>query len=378
MGFTFDIELHTAEPFQVQLDLHQRRAQTLSGAIVFQLDAPETFKTATISIVGNIGVALNLDTSKHSIVRERLLETSVDLIAANDTEGHGTIRFEEAGKQYLPFRIDLPRPWELPPTLLNKLDTHYIDWKYEIVGTVQRDFIFSTSSTVKHDLAMQRPMASLGRPHEPTVSVSTDMPKNFRSKITIPSRIALGEDRLRATIEMKARNKGFMVKEVDCSIVQTEDICYFTRYPHPSVANAHEPGVPCKVNASRLVSAIKRLTNDENDLDFGRHKALELDLHLDNFQLIPTERGLGWIEISHVLKFTTHFMDVNLEPIVHELPLFVDHEPTPSSIAEAERIASAEVAARKEEERVATAKKSSTLRMLESLTLSSSTVSPVS
>jgi hypothetical protein len=53
MGFTFDIELDTAEPFQVQLDLSQKRAQTLSGAIAFQLDAPETFKLAEISIVGN-------------------------------------------------------------------------------------------------------------------------------------------------------------------------------------------------------------------------------------------------------------------------------------------------------------------------------------
>lgn len=53
MGFTFDIELHTPEPFQVVLDIHQKRAQTISGAIVFQLDSPETFKVANISIVGN-------------------------------------------------------------------------------------------------------------------------------------------------------------------------------------------------------------------------------------------------------------------------------------------------------------------------------------
>lgn len=165
------------------------------------------------------------------------MEATVDLVAANDTEGHGTIKFEEAGKQYLPFRIDLPKPSDLPPTLLNKLDTHYIDWKYEIIAKVQRDFIFSTSREVKHDLAVQRPMSGLG-PKEKTITASTDLPGNFRSKITIPSRIALGQDRLKATVEMKARNKGYMIKEIDCAIVQTEDIRYTTRHPHPSVANA--------------------------------------------------------------------------------------------------------------------------------------------
>jgi len=140
----------------------------------------------------------------------------------------------------------------------------------------------------------------------------------------------------------------------------------------------HEPGVLCTVNASRLVSSIKKISNDENDMDFGRHKPLELDLHLDNFQLIPTERGLSWLDISHVLRFTIHFMDVNLESIITEMPLFVDHEPTPSSIAEAEAVAAAEAAASTASQKAASAKKSSALRMLESLTLSSSTVSPVS
>lgn len=184
-----------------------------------------------------VGVALNIDSAKPNIVRERLVETTVDLIAANDTEGHGTISFDEPGRQRLPFRIDIPRPANLPPTLLNKLDTHYVDWKYEIVATVQRDFILSTSKTVKHELAVQRPTADL-RPNEPTVTASTDMPGDFRSKITIPSRIALGQDRLKTLVEMKARNKGFMVREVDCSIVQTEDIRYHTQYPHANVPNA--------------------------------------------------------------------------------------------------------------------------------------------
>ena len=184
-----------------------------------------------------VGVALNIDSGKHNIVRERLVETTVDLIAANDTEGHGTIHFDESGRKILPFRIDIPRPADLPPTLLNKLDTHYIDWKYEIVATVQRDFILSTSKTIKHELAVQRPMATLG-PKEPTVTAATDMPGDFRSKITIPSRIALGQDRLKALVETKARNKGFMIREVDCAIVQTEDIRYHTRYPHANVPNA--------------------------------------------------------------------------------------------------------------------------------------------
>lgn len=143
-------------------------------------------------------------------------------------------------------------------------------------------------------------------------------------------------------------------------------------------ARRHEPGVPCTVKASRLVSSIKKLTNDENDMDFGRHTPLELDLHLDNFQLIPTERGTSWLEISHILRISVHFMDVNLESIVTELPLFVDHEPTPSSIAEEEAAAAAEAAASADSQKVASTKKSSALRMLESLTLSSSTVSPVS
>ncbi|KAG0360817.1 hypothetical protein BC939DRAFT_448528 [Gamsiella multidivaricata] len=324
MTFTFDIELDTEQPFVVVLDQDPYRTQVLQGAIVLQMTEPEKFKVATIAIHGHIGVALNIDT-KPTVVHERLIESSVDLVAANDTEGQGTISISGSGTQYIPFRIDVPRSHELPPTLLNKLDTHYIDWKYEIHATLQRDSIFASTKTVKHDLIFRRPIAPLGETTA-TLTASTDMPGQFRSKLTAPSRTALGEDKLAVTVEMKARHKSYMVKEIDCAVVQTEDISYYTRRGHPKVENAHVPGVPCKVSASRLVSAFKKIPNDDNDLDFGRHKPIVIDLRLDNNQLIPTERGFDWLEISHVLRYTVHFMDVNLQPIVTELPLFVGHE----------------------------------------------------
>lgn len=108
-------------------------------------------------------------------------------------------------------------------------------------------------------------------------------------------------------------------------------LCLFA-YPNTSFSPfflhfiSHAPGVPFTVNASRLVSAHKKISNDDNDMDFGRQKPINMDIHLDNFQLIPTERGLSWLDISQVLRFTVHFMDVNLDPIVTELPLFVDYE----------------------------------------------------
>ncbi|KAG0291388.1 hypothetical protein BGZ98_003026 [Dissophora globulifera] len=326
MGFTFDIKLDTAQPFVVDLDLKPRRTQVLSGAIVFQLPQPEQFKVATVAIhgQGKFGVALNTDT-KPTVVHERLIESTVDLIAANDTEGHGTVGFPEAGTQYLPFRIDIPHSDNLPPTFVNKLDTHYIDWKYEIHAIVQRDSIFSKSTVVKHDLIFRRPIAPT---NDTTVmlTASTDMPGQFRSKLTTPSRISLGQEKLSASVEMKARHKSYMVKEIDCTIVQTEDIQYHTRLAHPNIDKADTPGVPCKINASRVVSAVKKIANDDNDMDFGRHKPITLDIHLDHNQMIPTERGLGWLEISHVLRFTVHFMNTSLTPIVTEIPLFVGHE----------------------------------------------------
>ncbi|KAG0215813.1 hypothetical protein BGX28_008124 [Mortierella sp. GBA30] len=329
MGFAFDIELDTKQPFIVDLELEDYHTQTLTGAIILQLEQPEKFKVATVTIHGHVGVALNVDTSKPTIVHEPLIQSTVDLIAANDTEGHGTIKFDNAGTQYLPFRVDIPRSGDLPPTLINKLDTHYIDWKYEIHATLQRDFIFSSTRVVKHDLILRRAITPTGENAAVTMTASTDMPKQFRSKLTAPSRIVLGQDQLTASIEMKARHKSYMIKEIDCAIVQTEDINYFTRRGHPSVDNAHVPGVPCTVNASRLVSAIKKIPNDDNDIDFGRRKPIEMKVRLDNFQLIPTERGLDWLEISHTLRFTVHFMDVNLPPVITELPLFVGHEEVP-------------------------------------------------
>ncbi|KAF9571703.1 hypothetical protein EC968_000301 [Mortierella alpina] len=326
MGFTFDIELDTPQPLVVDLELEDYNTQTLNGAIVLHLEKPERFKVATIAIHGHIGIALNVDTPKHSIVHEPLIQSTVDLVAANDTDGHGIIKFDAAGTQYLPFRIDIPRSGELPPTLINKLDTHYIDWKYEIHATLQRDHIFSTTKVIKHDLILRRSLDPREESTQALITASTDMPKQFKSKLSAPSRIGLGQNQLVATVEMKARHKSYMIKEIDCAVVQTEDINYFTRRGHPSVENAHVPGVPCKVNASRLVSAIKKIPNEENDLDFGRHKPIELNVRLDNHQLIPTERGLGWLDISHTLRFTVHFMDVNLPSIVTELPLFVAHE----------------------------------------------------
>ncbi|KAF8940038.1 hypothetical protein EDD21DRAFT_393256 [Dissophora ornata] len=333
MRYTFDIELDTDLPFVVELNQQSNRTQVLSGWIVLQLSQPEQFKVVKVAIYGQIGVALNVDT-KPVIVRELLLESIVDVVAANDTEGHGTISVPESGTQSIPFRIDIPRPHDLPPTLVNKLDTHYIDWKYEIHATLHRDSIFATDSVVKHELILRRPIA----PKNDTAAMltaSTDMPDQFRSKLTAPSKISMGQDNMQVTAEMKARCKEYMIKEIDCAVVQTEDINYSTRFDHPKVENAHQSGVPCHFNASRLVSGIKKISNDDNDMDFGRHKPLTLDIHLDNHQLIPTERGLGWLEISHVLRFTVRFMDVNLDPVVMELPLFVGNEETAAEKTEA-------------------------------------------
>lgn len=68
------------------------------------------------------------------------------------------------------------------------------------------------------------------------------------------------------------------------------------------------------------------MPNTDGDLDFGRHTPIEFDMRIDNDQLIPTEHGLGWLRISHVLRYSIHFMDVNLAPLISEVPLFVGNE----------------------------------------------------
>ncbi|KAF9104873.1 hypothetical protein BGX27_009918 [Mortierella sp. AM989] len=327
MGYTFTVELYTEEPFVLTVDQGDKHVRTLSGRVVLELSKPENFKIATVAVHGHIGVALNIDT-KPTIVHERLLNLTTDLIAANDREGHGVLRFSEPGTHYIPFRIDIPRLNKLPPTLLNKLDTPYVDWKYEIHATLQRDSIFSSPSVVKHDLILRRSIKPENE--SPVLSASTDMPSQFRSRLSAPSSITLGQNTLPVSVELKARHKSYMIREIDCAVVQTEDICYYTKHGHPNVNNAQDPGVRTSVGASRLVSSIKKISNDEADLNFGRGKPLQLDIHLDNFQLIPTERGLDWFEISHVLKFTVYFMDMNLEPIITELPIFVGHDSAPS------------------------------------------------
>lgn len=177
---------------------------------------------------------LNIDTPHQAVIREPLISSSVDLIAANDTQGHGTIQLE-AGEQYIPFRIDIPRSGELPPTLINKLDTPYIDWKYEIHATIRRDYFFSSTRVVKHDLVLRRPIAPTS---DCELTTSMDRPGQYRSKLTVPGRLVLGQDRLQAKAELKARSKGFLIKNVECALVQTEDIDYETKRGHPDVENA--------------------------------------------------------------------------------------------------------------------------------------------
>jgi len=214
---------------------------------------------------------VKISSPQQNLVRDTLVESTVDLIAANDNEGLGTIRLE-AGEQYIPFRIDLPRTGVLPPTLINKLDTPYIDWKYEIHATLRRDYFFSTTRVVKHDLILRRSIAPpevlvepaaveqegdsaavsstesvphhLGRllgiksstdvgataeAEAGVVSASIDRAGEYRSKIRVPGSVVLGQDRLKAIVDLKARNKAFVIKEVDCAIVQTEDINYDTQ-----------------------------------------------------------------------------------------------------------------------------------------------------
>lgn len=179
---------------------------------------------------------MNVDT-KPTIVYERLVEDSIDLVAANDTEGYGTIHIPNAGTQFIPFRLDLQRPGLLPPTLINKLDSHDIDWKYEIHATLKRDSIFARTQVVKHDLIFRRPVAPKGETTA-LITSSTDMPGKFRSKLSVPSQIKLGQDRLLAKVEMKARHKQYLIKEIEFSIVQTENINYATRHAHPQAENA--------------------------------------------------------------------------------------------------------------------------------------------
>jgi len=168
---------------------------------------------------------MNSGTPEQELVRDDLVEATVDLVAANDTNGSGTIEIE-AGEQFIPFRIDLPRPSELPPTLINKLDTPYIDWKYEIHATLRRNYFFSTTRVVKHDLILRRP---IGPTSDNELTASMDRPGQYRSKLTASGRLVLGQDRLLAKAELKARNKEYMIKEVDCAIIQIEDIDYVTK-----------------------------------------------------------------------------------------------------------------------------------------------------
>ncbi|KAG0346690.1 hypothetical protein BG004_001084 [Podila humilis] len=321
MGYTYDIELDTDQPFIVELDMADYNTQTLSGAIALKLDRPEQFKLASISIHGHIGAMLNIDTPDQGLAREDLVETTVDLIAANDTEGRGIIKLE-SGDQYIPFRIDLPRSGELPPTLINKLDTPFIDWKYEIHAKLRRDYFFSSTRVVKHDLILRRPIPSSG---DESMTTSVDQPGRYRSKLTYPGRVVLGQDRLTAKAELKARSKSYMIKELECSVIQNEEIDYRTKRGHP-IANAGVPGASCKIDSSRLVSSMVIMPNTESDLDFGRYTPVEFDIRLDNDQLIPTEYGLDWLKISHVLRYTIHFMDVSLAPLIFEMPLFVGNE----------------------------------------------------
>lgn len=177
------------------------------------------------------------DSTKTPIVYERLIETHTDLVAANDADGKGRIEFHHAGTHQIPFRIDLPHARDLPPTMINRLDTHDIDWKYEIHATLKRDFMLSSTRTVKHELIIRRQIV----PRTETtaiLSASTDMPKQFRSKLSAPSRVSMGQDKLRVSVDMKARDKLYMIKEIDCAIVQTEEINYVTKQGHPSVENA--------------------------------------------------------------------------------------------------------------------------------------------
>ncbi|KAF9112132.1 hypothetical protein BGX27_003945 [Mortierella sp. AM989] len=320
-GYSFDVELDTEQPFIVELDTSGSDCQTLSGAIVLTLSRAESFKLATIAIHGHVGAMLNVETSSQEVVHETLISSSVDLIAANDTGGRGVIHFEE-GKQFIPFRIDLPNPGELPPTLINKLDTPYIDWKYEIHATLCRDYFFSSTRIVKNDLILRRPIPPTC---DSILTTSSDRSGQYRSKLTTPGRIVLGQDQLKAKAELKARTKEFMIREVDCAIVQLEEVDFVTKKAHP-VQNAQTPGAHCTISSSRIVSNIVLVPNDESDMDFGRFTPIDLDMRIDNDQLIPTERGLGWINISHVIRYTVRFMDVDQPDLTTELPLFVGNE----------------------------------------------------
>ncbi|KAF9979324.1 hypothetical protein BGZ73_000018 [Actinomortierella ambigua] len=327
MGYTFDIEIHdTKAPLVVDLDLDPYKTQTLTGCIAFDLDKAMSFSVAKVSIIGQVGVVINPGTPDQDIAHESLLDAhqaEVDLVAANDTNGDGKIAME-AGRQYLPFRIDVRRAGSLPPTLVNKLDTPYIDWRYHLVVTVKRDSFFSVSQTIKRELIMRRQIAPVRRCD--FISAATDKPKKFRSRFTIPSMIVLGQSALLAKVELKARDKGYLIREVDCALIQTEMIDYETRRGH-SIKNAGVPGYKNKIEASRIVSPLRTIVNEKNDMDFGRDTPLTFPLPIDNHSLLPTERGLGWLDISHKVEFKVHFMDVNLPPVKAEMPLFVGHNP---------------------------------------------------
>lgn len=58
MGFTFDIELNTEQPFIIDLKADSHHNQTVEGAIVIQMDRAEHFKVATVGIHGH-GMSVN-------------------------------------------------------------------------------------------------------------------------------------------------------------------------------------------------------------------------------------------------------------------------------------------------------------------------------
>jgi len=53
MGYTFEVELETAQPFIVDLEVEEYHTQLLSGNIILHLEKPESFKIATVSVTGH-------------------------------------------------------------------------------------------------------------------------------------------------------------------------------------------------------------------------------------------------------------------------------------------------------------------------------------
>ncbi|KAF9927524.1 hypothetical protein FBU30_003116 [Linnemannia zychae] len=230
----------------------------------------------------------------------------------------------QPGDYNIPFQLSLPG--NISTIDCSKLKTESLVWGYELITVAAPAALLSRRKIYKQPITFKRLLVPQSDISDSRFSAKR--PNEIDCSMAIPKFITLTDTKLSARIFLHPLNATSRVKNIVVMGIQQEKIHIERTVKTMSTSETgfvddNDPSVIS--DTAKSFSNTLILTNpnqEEFSTAWGRESPIELELDIDPNSMVPSE-SLGWIKITHGIRFMIEFADSSIRNLVVIAPIQV-------------------------------------------------------